>query len=395
VAQRSSLLARQPVIIAERREYDRRTKNPQTVRNDKPDVDHVGVSGRGVFASVDRRSHWRTARYAVGALCALAALYLCAVNVQWAEVLDAFRRASLPWTTAATASVLLTLALVTIRWGLLVDAGPELAPPGGPIEPGPNERLRRRWRVLWDSVVLGQAVNILVPLRFGEGARLAVTCRGLRIPVGRVIVGLALERAFDIAAFTTIVFVLLLAGWMPDAFAGLLPTAATVTLATMSVALLSVRFLPRGLAWLRPRLGVLAPAAAWIEAQESAMRSGWTDVTRRHRLAMTALLTALIPVTAAATNLLVLRGFSLAVPAIAALVLLVVLQIGTAMVSVPGNIGVFHYLTVVTLAAWGVPRPTALATAVVLHAVSLGPKVLLAAFSQLLGQDALVSRPHR
>ena len=111
------------------------------------------------------------------------------------------------------------------------------------------------------------------------------------------------------------------------------------------------------------------------------MRSGWTDVTRRHQLAMTALLTALIPVTAAATNLLVLRGFNLPVPAITAFVLLVVLQFGTAVVSVPGNIGVFHYLTVVTLAAWGVPRPDAIATSIVLHAVSLGPKVLLGAFS--------------
>ena len=147
----------------------------------------------------------------------------------------------------------------------------------------------------------------------------------------------------------------------------------------MGAVVLFVRFLPKVLAWLRRRVGVLAPAAAWIETQESAMRSGWTDVTRRHQLTMAAFLTALIPVTAAATNLLVLRGFSLPVPAVTALVLLVVLQIGTAVVSVPGNIGVFHYLTVVTLAAWGVSRPTALATAIVPHAVSLGPKVLLGA----------------
>jgi uncharacterized membrane protein YbhN (UPF0104 family) len=230
-------------------------------------------------------------------------------------------------------------------------------------------------------VVLGQAVNIIVPLRFGEGVRLAVTCRGLDVPVGRVMVGLALERAFDVAAFATIVLLLVVSGWMPDAFGGLLSAAATVTLATMGAAVLFVRFLPKVLAWLRRRVGVLAPAAVWIETQESAMRGGWTDITRRHQLAMTALLTALIPITAAATNLLVLRGFSLPVPAVTAFVLLVVLQIGTSVVSVPGNIGVFHYLTVVTLAAWGVPRPTALATAVVLHAVSLGPKVGLAAFS--------------
>jgi len=337
----------------------------------QPDVDHGGVSPAreaGLRSHAPRVAHWRNVRAAIGALCALGALYACAVNVEWTDVLDAFRRASLPWTAAAAGSVLVTLALVTFRWGLLVDSGP----------------LTRRWRVLWDSVVLGQAVNIIVPFRFGEGARVAVTCRGLDVPVGRVMVGLALERAFDVAAFGTIVFVLMAAGWMPDAFRGLLPGAATVTLATIGVALLSVRFLPRVLGWLRRRVGALTPAAAWIETQESAMRGGWTDVTRRHQLAMTALLTALIPVTAAATNLLVLRAFDLPIPVVTAFVLLVVLQIGTAVVSVPGNIGVFHYLTVVTLAAWGVPRPTALATAIVLHVVSLGPKVVLGALTTML-----------
>ena len=111
------------------------------------------------------------------------------------------------------------------------------------------------------------------------------------------------------------------------------------------------------------------------------MRDGWTDITHRHQLAAIAALTAVIPVTAAATNLLVLQSFNLPVPGITAFVLLVVLQIGTAVVSVPGNVGVFHYLTVVTLAAWDVPQPTALAVAIVLHLVSLGPKVILGAFS--------------
>jgi hypothetical protein len=39
---------------------------------------------------------------------------------------------------------------------------------------------------------------------------------------------------------------------------------------------------------------------------------------------------------------------------------------------------VFHYLTVITLAQWHVSAPVALATAIVLHAVSVGPKILLA-----------------
>jgi len=306
-------------------------------------------------------------------LCAAAATYVCVASVEWPDVVAAFGGASRPSTIVAIVSVLLTLGLVTLRWSRLVGE----APPSGR---GAGQPMAR-WRVLWDAVVLGQAVNIIVPLRFGEGARLVLTSRGLDVPVGRVMVSLVLERAFDVAAFATIVVTLILSGLMPEPFRGVLPAAATVTVATIGAALLLVRFLPAVLTWSHRHIGVLAPAAGWIEKQESAMREGWTDITRRHQLAAIAALTAVIPVTAAATNLLVLQSFNLPVPAITAFVLLVVLQIGTAVVSVPGNVGVFHYLTVVTLAAWDVPQPTALAVAIVLHLVSLGPKVILGAFA--------------
>ena len=49
-------------------------------------------------------------------------------------------------------------------------------------------------------------------------------------------------------------------------------------------------------------------------------------------------------------------AFGFKLPAIAALFLLVVLQVGNSAVSVPGNLGVFHYLTVLALAVYGIDR---------------------------------------
>ena len=339
-----------------------KTTTPPIVHDDIPAVDGAG-----------RR--WRTARYAVSWLCAIAVVYAAADSLDWPQVFDAFERVSLAGTLVAIPSVLLTLFLVTIRWGVLVGSEAPVAGSKGSM------RSSARWRALWNAVVFGQAVNILVPLRFGEGARLLVTSRGLAMPTGRVMVSLALERALDVAVFGAIVGTLILGGLMPRAFRGVLPAAATLTVATIAAALMFVRFLPAILAWSRTHFRMLARAAGWIEKQEVAMRDGWTDITRRHQLTPIAILTALIPLSAAATNFLVFQSFSLPVPATASLVLLVVLQIGTAVVSVPGNVGVFHYLTVVTLAAWDVPQPTAVAVAIVLHIVSLGPKVVLAAFS--------------
>jgi uncharacterized protein (TIRG00374 family) len=312
----------------------------------------------------------RRARLAAGVVVALLALYAGVYHVAWGEVLGAFRGVSAAWGVAAVASVLLTLALVTLRWDRLMG-------PVGSRPPISGARVR----TLWDAVVVGQAVNILMPLRLGEGARVAITTGGLGVPVGRVMVAMALERAFDAAAFAAIVGTLMLSGWMPQAFRGVSSLAAIVAAVTIALVWLFARFVPEVLSVLHRRLAAFAPAAASMARQETAMRDGWAEITGRHQLAAVAVLSALIPVTAAFTNYLVLKSFDLPVPAIAAFVLLVTLQFGTAVVSVPGNVGVFHYLTVVTLATWQVPQPAAVATSIVLHLVSLGPKLILAAAS--------------
>ena len=54
-------------------------------------------------------------------------------------------------------------------------------------------------------------------------------------------------------------------------------------------------------------------------------------------------------------------------------------------VSVPGNLGVFHYLTVLALAVYGVDREIALAYAIVLYAVAILPKLVLGSVIMAIG----------
>ena len=56
--------------------------------------------------------------------------------------------------------------------------------------------------------------------------------------------------------------------------------------------------------------------------------------------------------------------------------LLVVLQLGIAPPSLPGKLGVFHYLTVLELSFFGVARGPALTYALVLYVVALLSKVV-------------------
>jgi uncharacterized protein (TIRG00374 family) len=307
-------------------------------------------------------------RYLAGAALAVAAVYACVTQVDWPQFGSAFHTANLFWLWAAFVSVFLTLGLVTIRWGLLVSGEPSTRP---------------RWRPLWDAVVVGQAVNIVVPLRFGEGARVAITCRELDLPVAQVLMSVAVERAIDMLAFGTAAFVLVSTGWMPQTIMTRAPGIAAVVIAFVAAFAIAKGMWPRLLTTERRWLGSRWGLDRWIVAQATNLQRGWSGVTRGPQLTKIILLSAAVFLSSATTNMLVLRAFDLPIPIMAAFVLLLAIQVGTAVVSVPGNLGVFHYITVVTLALWHVPRPEALAVAVVLHAVSLGPKVALGAVALL------------
>jgi uncharacterized membrane protein YbhN (UPF0104 family) len=94
---------------------------------------------------------------------------------------------------------------------------------------------------------------------------------------------------------------------------------------------------------------------------------------------------------AASTNYLLFRAFALDVPPIGAVLLLVTLQVGNTLVSVPGNIGVFHAVTVLTLGFYSVDRDVALAYAVALYAVALLPKIAVGGLLLSLAPQDLMS----
>ena len=72
-------------------------------------------------------------------------------------------------------------------------------------------------------------------------------------------------------------------------------------------------------------------------------------------------------------------GLALGAVMAAALIVLVALQVGTAVPSSPGRIGVFEYICVLSLAPFGVEREMALAYGLVLHAVAYGPPLVVGA----------------
>jgi uncharacterized membrane protein YbhN (UPF0104 family) len=79
-------------------------------------------------------------------------------------------------------------------------------------------------------------------------------------------------------------------------------------------------------------------------------------------------------------NYVVFLVLGLSLPFVAALFLLIVVQVGIAVPSVPGKLGIFQYLCILALTPFGVSKSSALSYSVLLYLVGFGPLLLLGAF---------------
>ena len=89
------------------------------------------------------------------------------------------------------------------------------------------------------------------------------------------------------------------------------------------------------------------------------------------------------------TNYFVFRSAGLALSVWPAIFLLVVLQAGVAVPSSPGRIGVFHYLTVISLAVFLVPKEISLVCGIILHLVVVVPLTIGGLLVSVAGTDQL------
>jgi uncharacterized protein (TIRG00374 family) len=301
-------------------------------------------------------------RVIIGSVVGLVALWLAFRGESPAALLAAVERADSAWTVAAVVSVLLTLMAVALRWRALFGRAdgkpPRLVP-------------------LFDALVLGQAINIVLPIRVGELVRVLLITRTEHQPVERTFVTVVAERLMDTG------FVALVAAWFamqttfPHWLAGPVRALTIVGLLAASIGVVAMLAGERVAAFLRTKVTTSASAGVARLAQRGAKAAGEAAIMRDSRtLATGMVLTATILGLSVSTNYLLFRAFGIHVPPSAALLVLLMLQVGSAPVSTPGNLGIFQYLTVLALGIYGVDRTVAVAYSMVLYLIAYGPKLV-------------------
>ena len=303
----------------------------------------------------------------IGAIIGTAALALAVRGVEWRAVGDALLHTRASMLALALLSVVLGVLLFATRWWLLF---------------APDHRDLHFSAVL-GAVLIAQTANIVIPARIGELTRIYLLGRREGVSKIRVTATIVVEKVADLAVFAvSIVLVLVgmtLPEWMTQSGMALVTTASVVLLTTLLLTF-------RGTALLRllEIAGRRLPArwgSRLVQVAETAL-SGLRSLRGWRSAPLVWLLSIAILVVSVTTNYLVFLAMRLALPPVAALLLMIVLRIGVAPPSLPGRLGLFQYLIVLALAIFDVDRTAALSYSFALYAIAVVP-VLIAGVTWL------------
>lgn len=291
----------------------------------------------------------------IGLLLSLLFLGLASRDVEWPSVVQSWKEASPGLLLLGTAFLVASWLVAAVRWRVLLFAVKSL-----------------RVRDTFAYIAIGYLANTVLPLRLGDLARAALIGRKKNIGISRSLGSIAIERLMDVLILVALTLVLMPVLKIPSpiqkGLAGM-TAVALIALAGLLAVSLNKAHLPR----LAAKLGRVMPRrwATRILMLLGNFSSG-ADVFHRARggLAVSGL-SAGVWFFAGVGTLLWLKAFHLAVPWHAGFFVLVVVNLGSAIPSSPGYIGVYHFLAMLALSLWVPDRNATLAYAIGTHALNM------------------------
>jgi uncharacterized protein (TIRG00374 family) len=306
----------------------------------------------------------RSWQFWLGLAVSLVCLVLALREVNFDQVASVLTRINGWWLGLAVLSVPATFLAKAMRWQMLFAAGKKPA-----------------LRPAFTTQSIGMLFNTFAPARLGDLARAYLMGEAEKESKFYVLGTVAVEKMLDLGFLVLMVLLLItrmvLPGWLADSFPGLV---GGIIIASIMIGLLVwqgdrlVDFLTHRLAGEGRATWFLSNKwVNWV-AKKAHLGLHSLEIFRQPGQLIWVLVWSVVSwVLAVSTNSFVFLALGLKLSFWASLFLLVVLQAGIAVPSSPGRIGVFHYLTLITLMYLGIDKEAALSSGVVLHLVVVGP----------------------
>jgi len=306
------------------------------------------------------KQNWRLG---LGLLVSALFLFLALRNVHWADVLTAWKGARPSLLAAGGLLLLGGWVVAAVRWRVLLSPAPGL-----------------RVRDTFAYICIGFLANTVLPLRLGEIARATWIGRKKGLGVSRALGSIAVERVFDLLSVIIVTLLLTLLVQIPP----IIQAGLASMIAAALVAFVGLLALALNQERLRRLTGLLARVmphriADRVASIASGFASGAAATRRPATLAAAAGLSLAIWTIGGTATLLWVRAFNFDTPWFAGFLVLVVVNLGSAIPSSPGYVGVYHAAAILALSLW-VPKGPALAYALVTHALNMLANVVLGSY---------------
>ena len=308
----------------------------------------------GMFRVPIVRQSYAPFKLWLGIVCSLLFLILVFHNVRWMELSAVLQTVN--WAILLLAATVYALSLVVrgLCWhALLAHLGP----------------VTTREAISYANI--GYMANNLLPLRAGEVIRAALLAAKRGFSKSSVLGTIVLERLLDVLILGALTVLLMLGIPIPKlvresvlvtALVGGLGIIGVWWAAGRSWSNLSEDRLPR---WLHRRAVRLAVMIG------QSFSSGLSAVRSAKQLGIAGFYSVMAWMLVCGSIYLMMLACQLSLPWYAALLVMVVVNLGSVIPSSPGSIGVVHFLAVVSISPWVVNQEVAVGFSIVLHAVSV------------------------
>lgn len=305
------------------------------------------------------------ARLWVGTGLSLLCMFLTFRGINFVQVRDALAQTDYALTLIALGTVIATTMAKTARWRLYFY---------------PHNR-RLRYGKLLAIIFIGQMINFVSFARMGELVRayLAGEIEGTNkaLALGTI----ALEKLANLLMLLLGLFILLPFMRIPQWLRGPAMAFVAITSALFFLTLFLAYLRNQLLALSRHCLRVLPKSAQVSLSSQIKLSLDSLDVLKHWDISLGICMWSLaILLLAASTNYVTFLALGLDLPFTAAVFLLLVLQMGVAVPSLPGRLGVMQYLCVLSLSLFSVDKNLALSYGVLLYLLVYLPPVCVGAF---------------
>lgn len=303
---------------------------------------------------------WKTNwfRVTLGTLISIVFLVLALKDVPLNEIAQSFARVNYFWVALAVLTMLAQSWLRAIRWMRLYH----------PLERGLHAIQ------MFGIVLISQMLNIVVPWRVGEIARIYLATEIEKRNAAQTVATLAVEKIFDTLMMLALLLMIPLFITLPDWLEG--PREGFIAMA-IGLFVIALAILFSG-DWIVNTLGKIPlPWGKQFISANARIALNSLDALKRWdlHLALQAL-SIVIWLLGVVGNYLVFLAMDLHLPLISAFLLLAVLQIGGLVPSSPGKLGVFQILCIGTLALFAVDKSVGLTYGILLYLIAYGTPIV-------------------